>query len=420
MLTEGDMLRRVSGLILSMVVIASVIGSAGSSYAASGPTPVPTKFVGGYLENWISTLPRSVPAGYGLLFSAFATINANGSVSYAPSQNAASFKADVAARNAAGKPTILSVGGAGGAQSGLRTAAQQVAFLSSVQSVIDAYGFSGIDWDIESGVAISVSGLASVSRSLVAHYGPTFAITMAPYGETEATFKQLARSIRDILTFVGFQFYNDNAAPNPVSVLGRMDAWIRDTGIAPSQFSIGFMSTDDGGLVTPYSSMVNIYNAVNVKYPAVRGVWDWAVGLDQDSGYRFVNTFAPLVGSRAPSPVPATVPGTYTVVPGDTFNIIAVKLGISSAALQAANLGIAPASLWVGQVLRLPAPGPAPRLYSVLSGDTFNIIAVKLGISSAALQAANLGIAPASLWVGQVLRLPAPGPAPSLYSVLSG
>ena len=401
------MLRRICSLVMLIAIVAAVMTSVPASYAASsGPVPVPTKFVGGYLENWISTLPRSVPSGYGVLFSAFATINSDGSVSYSASQDVTNFTADIVARRVVGKPTILSVGGAGGAQSGLATSAQQAAFLSSVQSVIDAYGFSGIDWDIESGVAISVSGLAAVSRSLVAHYGSNFAITMAPYGETEATFKQLARSIRDILTFVGFQFYNDNAAPNPVSVLGRMDAWIRDTGIAPSQFSIGFMSTDDGGLVTPYSSMVNIYNAVNVKYPAVRGVWDWAVGLDQDSGYRFVNTFAPLVGSRAPSPVPATVPGTYTVVPGDTFNIIAVKLGISSAALQAANLGIAPASLWVGQVLRLPAPGPAPRLYSVLSGDTFNIIAVKLGISSAALQAANLGIAPASLWVGQVLRLP--------------
>src|SRR5664280_2369275 len=137
MLTEGHMLRRVFSLITSMVVvIASVlVGATGSSYAASGPTPVPTKFVGGYLENWISTLPRSVPAGYNLLFSAFATVNSNGSVSYVPSQNVTSFKADVAARSAAGKPTILSIGGGevGATKSGLGTAAQQAAFLSSIQ-----------------------------------------------------------------------------------------------------------------------------------------------------------------------------------------------------------------------------------------------------------------------------------------------
>jgi len=367
------MFRRVSSLIISMTVIAGVLVSVtGASYAASGPIPVPTKFVGGYLENWISTLPRSLPAGYSLLFSAFATINSNGSVSYAPGQNATSFKADVAARNAAGKPTILSVGGAGGAQSGLRTAAQQVAFLSSVQSVIDAYGFSGIDWDIESGVTISVSGLASVSRSLVAHYGPTFAITMAPYGQTEATFKQLASSIRDIVTFVGFQFYNDSAPPTSASVLARMDGWIRDTGITPSQFSVGFMPTDDAGKVTSYSSMVSIYNAVNAKYPTVRGVWDWAVGVDQGSGYQFVNTLAPVVGSGstpAPSPVPSPTPvlgtGTYTVVSGDTFDIIAARLGLSSTSLQAANSGVAPESLWIGQVLQLPGvtqtPWPPPR-----------------------------------------------------------
>src|SRR5664280_759509 len=298
----GAVFRRICSLVMLIAIVAAVMTSVPASYAASsGPVPVPTKFVGGYLENWISTLPRSVPSGYGVLFSAFATINSDGSVSYSASQDVTNFTADIVARRVVGKPTILSVGGAGGAQSGLATSAQQAAFLSSVQSVIDAYGFSGIDWDIEAETPMSAPGMAAISRSLVARYGANFAITMAPYGQTEAVYKQLASSIRDIVTFVGFQFYNDNAPPTSASVLARMDGWIRDTGITPSQFSIGFMPRDDGGKVTSYSSMVSIYNAVNAKYPTVRGVWDWAVGSDQGNGYQFVNTLAPVVGSGSPA-----------------------------------------------------------------------------------------------------------------------
>src|SRR5664280_849279 len=308
----GAVFRRICSLVMLIAIVAAVMTSVPASYAASsGPVPVPTKFVGGYLENWISTLPRSVPSGYGVLFSAFATINSDGSVSYSASQDVTNFTADIVARRVVGKPTILSVGGAGGAQSGLGSTAQQAAFLSSVQSVIDAYGFSGIDWDIEAETPMSAPGMAAISRSLVARYGANFAITMAPYGQTEAVYKQLASSIRDILTFVGFQFYNDNAPPTSASVLARMDGWIRDTGITPSQFSIGFMPEDEYGLTTAYSSMVSIYKAVNAKYPTVRGVWTWAVGIDQGCSYQFVNTLAPVVGSGStptPTPTPTPVP----------------------------------------------------------------------------------------------------------------
>lgn len=53
--------------------------------------------------------------------------------------------------------------------------------------------------------------------------------------------------------------------------------------------------------------------------------------------------------------------GTYTVVAGDTFYGIARKLGVTVADLEAANPGVEPARLQVGQVLNLvPAPKPEP------------------------------------------------------------
>ncbi len=58
-------------------------------------------------------------------------------------------------------------------------------------------------------------------------------------------------------------------------------------------------------------------------------------------------------------------------------------------------------------VARTPAPKPArPRAHTVAAGETLAAIARKAGVSLAALQAANPGIAPKKLHVGQVVNLP--------------
>ena len=51
--------------------------------------------------------------------------------------------------------------------------------------------------------------------------------------------------------------------------------------------------------------------------------------------------------------------GTYTIKAGDTFFAIAKRLGISVEALQAANPGVNPTKLQVGQIIKLPGHGPA-------------------------------------------------------------
>ncbi len=61
---------------------------------------------------------------------------------------------------------------------------------------------------------------------------------------------------------------------------------------------------------------------------------------------------APPPGRTA---TPAPAPETYTVKPGDTFNAIAAGLGIDAEALRAANPGVDPVSLQIGQQLVIPA-----------------------------------------------------------------
>jgi LysM repeat protein len=139
-----------------------------------------------------------------------------------------------------------------------------------------------------------------------------------------------------------------------------------------------------------------------------------------------------------PAPTPAPVPeaaGTeYVVIKGDSFAKIAKKNGVSVKAIQAANPGVAPAKLKVGQKISIPAggsPAAAPatgtgpavestggEAYTVKSGDTLTKIAKAHGTTVKAIKAAS-NLTTDHIKVGQKLTIPAkaeaaaPAPAPA-------
>ncbi len=140
----------------------------------------------------------------------------------------------------------------------------------------------------------------------------------------------------------------------------------------------------------------------------------------------------------APAPAPAPVPeaaGTeYVVIKGDSFAKIAKKNGVSVKAIEAANPGVSPTKLKVGQKLSIPAggtpaatpaagTGPAVEstggeAYTVKSGDTLTKIAKAHGTTVKAIKAAS-NLATDHIKVGQKLTIPAkaeaaaPAPAPA-------
>lgn len=59
---------------------------------------------------------------------------------------------------------------------------------------------------------------------------------------------------------------------------------------------------------------------------------------------------------------------SYTIKAGDTFYKIALRFRISLASLLAANPGVDPNHLSIGQVIRVPVPGPKPGLTRAVSG----------------------------------------------------
>ncbi len=148
----------------------------------------------------------------------------------------------------------------------------------------------------------------------------------------------------------------------------------------------------------------------------------------------------PMVASNPPVAAPPVVvappvenPGTeYVVVHGDTLGKIAKRNGVTLSALKAANPGVEPTKLKVGQKLTIPAGGTAPatgasaapdtsmggvETYVVKSGDTLTKIAKAHGTTTKAIEAAS-GLSTTKIKVGQKLKIPskaevaAPAPAP--------
>lgn len=113
--------------------------------------------------------------------------------------------------------------------------------------------------------------------------------------------------------------------------------------------------------------------------------------------------------------VPTASSSVYVVQPGDTLSGIAVRHGVSPAALAQAN-GITNADLvYVGQRLTIPGAGSAPapasteRIHRVQPGEHLSGIAAHYGTTVAAIAQANGLSNPSLITAGQVLRIPAAG-----------
>lgn len=143
---------------------------------------------------------------------------------------------------------------------------------------------------------------------------------------------------------------------------------------------------------------------------------------------------APATVSAAPSrpAAPACTNGTYTVVRGDGWSIIARKLGVTTKALLAANGATTATVIHPGRSICVPAGATtttttstssgstsasgsnssktascANGTYTVVKGDGWLAIAKKVGATSKALLAANNATTSTALFPGRSVCLPA-------------
>ena len=104
---------------------------------------------------------------------------------------------------------------------------------------------------------------------------------------------------------------------------------------------------------------------------------------------------------------------THTVRSGETLAEIAAANGTTVAALVSSEPPPDADLIYVGQRLAIPGLRQRrPRTYTVRSGDTLGLIASRHGTSVAAVVQVNGLKNPNLIRIGQVLKVPAAGPAP--------
>lgn len=230
----------------------------------------------------------------------------------------AQFKADIAAKKTAGKSVILSIGGEKGTIS-VNDSASATNLANSAYALMQEYGFTGIDIDLENG--LNPTYMTQALRALSAKAGPSLVLTMAPQTidmqSTQGGYFKTALAVKDILTVVNMQYYNSgsmNGCDGNVYHQGSVDfltalACIQlEGGLDPSQVGIGVPASPSGagsGYVSP--AIVN--NALDCltrgtscgsfkpskTYPGLRGAMTWSTNWDAKAGSAWSNAVGPKV-----------------------------------------------------------------------------------------------------------------------------
>lgn len=109
----------------------------------------------------------------------------------------------------------------------------------------------------------------------------------------------------------------------------------------------------------------------------------------------------------------------YTIKSGDTLYLLAIRYNTTVEAIMKLNPGIDPNNLQIGQVICIPdtsvsplPPCPYGFYYTIKPGDTIYKLSQQFGVSVEAILMANPGIDPNNLQVGQVICIPQGMPHP--------
>jgi chitinase len=302
--------------------------------ARSDASGLPAHVLTGYWQDFTNgaaplTL-ADVPASYNLIAVAFGTATGTaGQVAFSIDPGLAAalggytqqqFISDIQTLHSRGQKVILSVGGQNGTIS-VDDPASASEFASSIFSLMQQYGFDGVDIDLENGV--DPTYMAQALQQLSADAGPGLIITLAPQTidmqSAGGDYFQLALDISSILTMVNMQFYNSGtmngcdgnvyaeATENFLTALSCIEI---QGGLSPSQVGLGLPASPSaaGGGYTDPSVVDDALGCLAAgsgcgtfvppaTYPSIGGAMTWSINWDASNGYNFANTVGPYLAS---------------------------------------------------------------------------------------------------------------------------
>jgi len=419
---------------------ASNTASATYTISSNPITELPTHVLTGYWQNFTNGATNlrisDVPTTYDIIAVAFAdATSVPGQVSFTLDSTLASalggytqaqFISDIAAAKARGQKVIISVGGQNGTIS-VADSASATNFANSIYSLMNTYGFDGVDIDLENGV--NPTYMASALRQLSSLAGSNLIITMAPetlyMQSTGSSYFSLALSIQDILTIVNTQYYNSGPmlgyngqvySQGTEDFMTALATILLENGLRPDQVGLGLpasTSAAGGGYVSP--SVVNnaldcLANGTNAgsyippnTYPSIRGAMTWSINWDASNNYNFASTVKPHLNSLG---------GDISTVTTPTFS----PAGGTYSAAQNVTLSTAT----VGATIRYTLDGSEPTATStqytvainVASNTTVKAKAFKSGMNDSATVSATYTISNPI----EIVVVPTFSPAAGTYS----
>ncbi len=314
----------------------------------------------GYWHNWNDfSAPYveldQVDPRYNVIEVAFAEPAAGTTydMQFTPSLTApATFIAQVAAHQAAGHKVLISIGGAN-ATVQLNSDVEREQFVASMLTIIDAYGFDGIDLDLE-GASVSITGgtiaapvdarivrlidaVQAISSQFEVANSHAMMLTMAPetafvqggqgaFGGIWGAYLPIIEALRDQMDILQVQLYNSGSMYGidwNIYAQGTADFIVSQTeaviqgfstgggffdGLQPEQVAVALpacVSAAGGGYTdtaTVRAAMEYLLGegpqpgsytlAQSGGYPGLRGMMTWSVNWDAVSACNGANSYA--------------------------------------------------------------------------------------------------------------------------------
>ena len=278
-------------------------------------------------------------------------------VQFTPEYDENEFIEDIKYMHSLGKRVVLSLGGQNGAFI-LSSAQAKENFVKSAMSIIDKYGFDGLDIDIETGISMGnddldnpttpvIVNLIDAINEIADHYGDNFIISMAPenpyvqggkdnYGGIWGAYLPIINKTRDNLTYLHVQYYNNGASSaldGNTYTLGGPDNLVAMADMLIQGFPVGYGGTQffkglredqvalglpacagaaNSGIVSPSDVVKALDYIINGKsfggsyklvneagYKNFRGAMAWSVNWDTYRGGSFSSTVGQFIHSQS-------------------------------------------------------------------------------------------------------------------------